>query len=208
MRKLLFALVFVPFFAVTASADFVGGGAGFAIPDNNSIGASSSIAVNLGPNEIISDVSVVLLGFDHTFIGNINATLTGPGGSVDLMIRTGRLGAGAGDSSNVNGFYVFADTGANWWNAAVAAGGTNGVITQGVYAPTTTNGAAQSFAGTFGGTMTNGLWTLTISDNAILDTGSVGSWNLSIRSAVPEPSSLGLAGLAVVGLIMVRRRRA
>ncbi len=207
-KPFFLSLIIVAASVGTAAADFVGSGAGFAIPDLGS--NSSSIAVALPGNETINEVSVILEGANHTWVGDLIVTLSGPAGSIDLMNRTGRVGAGAGDSSTLGGagFYVFADGGANWWNAA-AATPFQVPIPVGVYSPSTVNGAAQSFAATYGGSLTNGLWTLTISDNALGNIGSISGWTLSISSTpiIPEPSTLGLLGLAGIGLTFRRRNR-
>ena len=207
MRRLVFVLALVPMLAAgVASADFSGSGSGFAFPDNDPAGASSDIVVSLAPNEIISDVSVTLTGLSHTWVGDLNASLIGPGGTIDLMFRTGDAqGDCCGDSSDLGGDYTFADGGADWWAAAASAGGAD-IIPGGTYAPTTILGAPQSFAGTFGGTTTNGTWTLQISDEAGGDLGSLGSWTLNITSVVPEPSSLAVLGLAGLGMLYRRRR--
>lgn len=194
-----------------APGDFIGGGGvGFAIPDADPAGSSSSIVVNLAPAEIITGVNVSLNGLAHTWVGDLSATLTGPGGSIDLMFRPGQIGgAGFGDSADLDGDYTFADGGADFLAATGTTPG-GSVVPVGTYAPTTANGAPTSFAGVFGGSTTNGIWTMAISDNAAGDLGSIDSWTLNITS-VPEPSSflaVGLVAISCAGVKCWRRKRA
>lgn len=183
-------------------------GAGGALPDNDPAGVSSTITI--GANETISDVDVSIFGFNHTWVGDLTVTLTGPDGATtaDIMFRTGDPeGDNFGDSSDVGGDYTFSDGEASWWDAAAAAGATD-VIAPGLYeASTSMDGSAVSLAGLFGGMSTAGDWTLTISDNAAGDTGDFTGWGVAITStAIPEPTGLGV--LALVGLVgLVRRKK-
>ncbi len=211
MKKLFLALSLFSLTIGTASADFVGNGSGGSIPDAGPGGVppglfTDSINVALPQNEIISDVSVTLTGLSHTWAGDLVVTLEGPGGSMDLMVRPGALTSG-GDSSDFNGDYRFIDSGANLWTTL---GGLTGLeaVPSGDYFASDATGQPNSFATTFGGSTTNGLWTLTITDNSFGDIGSLTSWTLNLTStAIPEPTSLGLMGLAGFALACGRRRR-
>jgi subtilisin-like proprotein convertase family protein len=196
--------------ASISMADIVNNtGAGFNIPDGDMTGASSSIVI--GANETITDVDLTLFGLNHTWMGDLVVTLSGPGGTATIMNRTGSVtGVGSGDSSDFGGDYTFSDGGANLWSAAFAATGAE-IIAPGIYSASTTGaniqlGTQLSLNAIFGGTLTAGTWTLTVSDNSADDTGVLGGWGLSIIStAIPEPGSLGLIGLA--GLALAARRR-
>lgn len=176
-------------------------GSGFSIPDNKPTGVSSNIVVSDNLN--ISDITVTLNNLNHTWIGDLVATLTNvtTNTTVSLFNRVGRVGSGLGDSSNFGGTYSFNDafTG-NLWTTAAAAGN---------YFPTGANSAAIASPSltAFNGNLSQGTWRLTISDNEDYDTGSLGSWNLSVTGsqpqapqAVPEPGSvLGLLAIGAMG---------
>jgi subtilisin-like proprotein convertase family protein len=175
-------------------------GAGLTIPDNAAAGASSVIAVAGDTDFPITSVVVSLQGFTHTWIGDVSATLTSPNGTVHtLFARPNRVGnTGFGSSSDMNGIYTFADTGADFWAAAAinpVAPGTYHTSSEGSSAFTSLDAA---FAGQNG----NGNWTLTMNDQAAGDTGSITGWELRI---VPAPSALALLGLG--GLVAGRRNR-
>lgn len=181
MRRSIFIFCLFACIGGVASADVTDTGAGFAIPDDDALGASSDIIV--AASETISDVEITLTELTHTWVGDLNVNLSGPGCSADIMFRTGQLGGvGAGDSSDLGGSYDFSDDGGDWWAAADAAGGAD-IIPPGDYAATSVDGAAVSLAGACGGTDTAGTWTLLISDNAGGDLGSLGSWELRITSS-------------------------
>lgn len=57
--------------------------------------------------------------------------------------------------------------------------------------------------------MATGLWTLAIRDGMSADIGTLNSWSIAVYGTlVPEPSTFGLLGTAIVALGCFRRRRA
>ncbi|NCQ98702.1 MAG: proprotein convertase P-domain, (modular protein) [Microcystis aeruginosa L211-101] len=200
------SLTVLPASAVT----FTGTGTGFSIPEDNATGASSTITVPTSSNFLITDITVTLDNLTHTWIGDLIANLTyvPTNTTVSLFNRIGRVSSeGFGDSSNFNGTYSFNDafTGDIW--AVAASGNSSFVIPSGNYFPT---GASSStlvpMLTSLGGSQTAGDWRLTISDNAELNTGALGSWTLNLQGtpiapvSVPESSSgLGLLALGLLG---------
>jgi hypothetical protein len=183
-------------------------GAGFSIPDDDLVGASSSI--NIGANETINgNVELTIRGFTHTWIGDLVATLSGPGGSATILFRTGEPAGGFGDSSNLDGTYVFSDDGANIW-AAAGGLGDGQAVPSGDYQASTTGainvGTPVLLNPIFFGDTTAGTWTLTISDRAGGDIGAIAGWGIAVQSfAIPEPG-FALFGLMGLGLVIRRRR--
>ena len=206
-----------------AASTIVYPGTGFAIPDNSAGGSSSSIIVPDGG--ALTNVSITLtFSPNHTWVGDLIATLSRDGTPVDLVRRIGKTSAasGLGDNSNVAGPYTFVDAGPGDFAAAAAAIGDTTTVPAGSYFASTndftgvvaTTNPSTSLNGAFGGLDRAATWTLFISDNAIVDTGSVSSWSLSLTTqdevaAVPEPSTMFLAALGLVGfgLVALRRRR-
>jgi subtilisin-like proprotein convertase family protein len=139
----------------------------------------------------------------HTWVGDLDATLVGPGGSPSHVIfaSTGATtSAGVGDSSNLGGLYSFKDSaaGVNWWQAAATAG-PDALVPAGDYRTTAAgpqgtvnNSPVTNMTAAFAGVANpNGTWTLTVSDNAGLDTGSVSAATLRLTTgggACPSPT--------------------
>jgi subtilisin-like proprotein convertase family protein len=195
-----------------ASAGTYLGSGGGAIPDNQP-GNPLIITFNVTEVGAVNHVDLTLTGLTHTWIGDLIGTLSGPGGVVnaDIMRRIGATtSTGVGDSTNVNGNYRFIDSGVDPV-AAVAPLGDAAVLPSGDYWATTLGAATNA------GTKVNldavfaavgnaqGTWTLRLSDNAALDTGSITSATLNI-STVPEPMSIGAVGMIGAGLLVRRRR--
>ncbi|MBX3351407.1 MAG: hypothetical protein KF684_00610 [Phycisphaeraceae bacterium] len=179
----------------------IGGGAGFAIPDNVPAGASSSINTNVGSPFTV--VGVQFTGLSHTWVGDLIMTLSGPGGagnSFNFFYRPGQTtptAVGQNGDFLAGNSYSFVDGGLAW--------NTGAVIPSGAYAPIRSPFAPaqsiNSFAGLNG---VDGTWTLNISDNAGLDTGSFQGWALIVKP-IPTPGAAALLGVA--GLAGLRRRR-
>ena len=197
------ALLVVAGLAAAANAG-VHTGAGFAIPDGDAAGITSVIAVAGDTDFPITSVVVSLQGFAHTWIGDLSGTLTSPNGTVHTLFgRPGRVAnVGFGDSSNVEGIYTFADTGADFW-AAAASVADAAVVPAGTYRTSSEGSAAvTSLDAAFAGQNGNGNWTLTMNDRAFGDTGAITGWELRI---IPAPGALALLGLG--GLVAGRRNR-
>lgn len=178
----------------------IGGGGAFSIPDNSPAGASSSLSTNIGAFDV---VGVAFTGLSHTWAGDLSMTLTGPGAgnSFNFFHRPGQTtptAVGQNVDFGAGNVYSFTDGGVAWNTAAT------GVMPGGNYAPIRSAFAPaqgiNSFAGLTGG---NGTWTLSISDNAALDLGSIQGWSLIVK--VPTPGAAALFGLA--GVAGLRRRR-
>lgn len=176
-------------------------GAGFAIPDNNPVGASSTIVIN--DFGIVGMVRVELVGLTHTWAGDLTATLSNGSATVDLFRRVGFTGTGFGTSANFDGNYLFEDGYSTTLWDVVGGLGTNDVVPSGNYAASGASGAPVSLLTPYWGIPTAGNWTLTLTDSAGGDLGSLEGWRLQL--VFPSPGAGGLAMLA--GMVAARRRR-
>jgi len=178
-------------FSISApAAEFAGAGVG-AIPDNDPNGINITFPVS----GIANPVNRVRLSLTmtHTWIGDLEATLTSPEGMATLVIlaRTGLTNVSNtyGDSSGVLGTYVFEDTGGDFWTTAsdVVVGQP---IPPGNYSTSTGGtilsshgGCSTSMSGAFdglSGAQANGTWTLHVADLEPVDTGAISSAILTV----------------------------
>jgi subtilisin-like proprotein convertase family protein len=158
------------------------------IPDNSPGAVVLNITVPPSNTAVIDQLRVVL-DMSHTWIGDLSANISNGTTTVTLFDRVGRDGTVStlGDSSNFAGIYTFADAGADMW-AAVGAGDSTYNLPSGVYRPSqATDGALPSPSlAAFDGTPFAGTWTLTLGDNAAVDTGTVRGFRIeSTASANP-----------------------
>jgi subtilisin-like proprotein convertase family protein len=153
----------------TAAAIFQGHGGN--IPDGNSSFQDDIIVNN---NLTISDVTVTLKGFFHTWVGDLTVQLRHleTDTVVNLFRRPGQPHfSSSGYSSDLNGDYSFSDRNSEKIEAAARD---NQVIPMGNYAP------SSSFSG-FYGLSAVGTWRLIINDGNPGDSGSLSSWELKLQ---------------------------
>jgi subtilisin-like proprotein convertase family protein len=135
------------------------------IPDNNPIGASSTIAVS-GINPLtLSTTSIVSvrLNLTHTYVGDLLIQLISPNGNtINLSNRRG----GGGD---------------NFVNTIFTASAAN-TIASGV-APFTGSFRPEAAFSSLTGNV-NGNWTLKVIDQANIDIGTINNWTLTINTQV------------------------
>ncbi len=185
--------------APAASAQFTVGGAGGDVPLADT-GTSGDRCTTL-PNDLasfpasspvpagaMSITSVELIGFTHTWVGDIKVVLRDPNGDGYNLIS--RLNAdtmgctGAGDSSDFGGDYTFvsAGGGGDLLAEAVAGGGAD-VIPSGSYDQfygVWVDGSAGVFNTDLGSIpVTPGTWELFIYDGAGGDLGTLDSWSMT-----------------------------
>ncbi len=154
------------------------------IPDSNLAGVNVPLAVagvgNLARMVFSIDGATcsatagsTTVGLDHTWVGDLVATLTSPGGTaVTLFSAPG----GTGNSGNNFCQTVLDDTGAtSIQNITVA-----GAPYTGTFRPATPLAALI-------GQNANGVWNLNVSDRAFLDTGSVRAFSLRASGFVCGP---------------------
>lgn len=137
------------------------------IPDNNPAGATSVLMV--GDNVSLADLNV-RVNITHTFVGDLFISLTSPmGTTVTLLDRPGQPATmfGCGDN-NMN--VTFDDESAG--DLENLCSGTNSTPWLDGSGPPVNPLSA------FDGEMTAGNWTLTVSDNALQDTGQISDWEL------------------------------
>ncbi|MBX5442654.1 MAG: IPT/TIG domain-containing protein [Solirubrobacteraceae bacterium] len=146
----------------------------------------------------VTNVTVTINGFSHTFPSDVRMLLVGPSGqTVNLMSGVG------GGTDVTNATLVFSQA---------APGTVPTPIVSGTYRPTPTiafNGGPPAPAGPYGaslaifnGTIPNGTWRLFVFDGANLDSGSIAGWSLDITTNGPAIGSFapttGAAGTQVV----------
>jgi hypothetical protein len=171
-----------------------------AIPDGTSLtlpayGAPRDVTFTVsGQSGTVSAASVSFTssGPSHTFRGDLEVTLKGPGGSPShlLFSRTGATSnTSFGSGSDLSGPYNFTDTatGSHWWavTATPTTPGDYRTVGPGFSA---TNPPVTSLNTTFAGTAPNGTWTLTFRDGSSVDTGSVSAASLTLTTSAPPPA--------------------
>mgnify|MGYP003571894847 CR=1 FL=1 len=142
---------------------------GAGIPDNNPAGITD--VINIGNSFSVTDVTVDL-NVTHTWQGDIIATLSHGATTVTLMDRPGVPASTFGCSDD--DFAVsFVDGGPGDAENDCPVGGSTNPL---------------SPLSAFAGADSAGAWTLSISDNAGGDTGTLDSWSISIGGGgEPEP---------------------
>lgn len=138
-----------------------------AITDNT---ASSSTLTVAGANTFLYKIEVQTT-ITHTFAGDLDITLQSPAGTVVTLTTDN---GGSNDD-------VFAGT--VWTDSAGDA------VTDHVYANATLASplVPEEAMSAFYGEDPNGLWTLTISDDATGDTGSLSAWSVTITALAAAP---------------------
>jgi hypothetical protein len=135
------------------------------IPDNDPTGLSETITISSGGT--VEDLNISL-DVTHTWVGDIIVTIEHNGTTVTLMDRPG-VPAGTFGCSDDNISAVFDDEAGTSTVEDVCPGTDPGL--NGDFLPMEALSA-------FDGMDYNGDWTLTISDNATGDTGTLDSWCL------------------------------
>ncbi|MCS6774946.1 MAG: proprotein convertase P-domain-containing protein [Chloroherpetonaceae bacterium] len=173
------------------------------IPDNTPAGRTSTITVGQS-GYITAFNSITIEGLTHTWIGDLTATLSHGGITVELFDRVGRTSsAGFGSSGDLNGNYTFVEGGPPLPTTGNVPAGTYGRY------PNNTPGQTLTFNFTFDdfvGMDMAGDWTLHLIDHAAGDVGSFTGWRFSV-TAVPEPGTYALlAAMVLPGVLLARRR--
>lgn len=170
-------------------------------PTNGNIGPDAGNVFthefNLGDVESIDYVSIEL---SHTRADNIDFTLENVAFGSSFIFSTDN-----GAFSNLSGVYTFVSVldpvngGNGRWDGSV---GDAGFIPDGFY-------DAETWLSRSGGwSAPLSDWRLVLDDDRDGDGGTVGKVTIGYTSAIPEPASVAILGLACCGLLIRRRRQA
>jgi len=169
------------------------------IPDNDPGGCTITITIPdvdfiLGAG---NNVTVSIAGLSHGFSGDLIATLSF--NSIDRDLFRQVTDPKRREFRRQLRFQQWFSRGDLW--AIVPTLGDADTIPNGGYFPTTTAGAVSDFT-VYNGMLITGVWSLNIADLSPGDEGSYIQWSLTldtINSSVPEPGTLGLGALGLLG---------
>ena len=148
-----------------------------------------------------NDFTEICVELEHSYLGDLDASLTSPNGTQVQLFNQSGGGTWLGDAIDNNSeevagecweycwtttptFGTFSNEGGNTMNAPINGGQS---MIPGDYTP------AQSFAN-FAGSGANGTWTLTVTDNLLIDNGFICGWHISMtiedeeNPVEPEPA--------------------
>lgn len=178
------------------------------IPDNNPAGRTVTVNVSGITGTVNSLTVTILFGPDHTYAGNLAASLRSPAGVTHILFsRVGYPDMPGGDSSNLRGRYTFSDLAAiTFWQATLNGATTSSIIPAGTYSTTAPGvNAATSinqtfgFPGTVNGSNVNGIWTFNIADLEAFDTGGINQVTLNFDHT-PGPANAAPSINAMSGI--------
>ncbi|MFO0041729.1 MAG: proprotein convertase P-domain-containing protein [Pseudomonadota bacterium] len=160
-------------------------------------GVSTSTLTVSGAGPFLWDLNATL-AITHTFSGDLDITLRSPAGTV-VTLSTDNGGA----NDNVFNGTTFDDDANPAGQVPYASNA--GLVSDHPYANLTiaTPLAPEEPLSAFAGENPNGVWTLTVSDDAIADTGSLGSWSLNMVTlgAAPSVATTPVSSSAAVPLV-------
>ena len=131
------------------------------------------------------DIKVVNLNIDHTWVGDLFVTLTSPMSTEVILFDRPGVPAGAFGCGNNNAELGFDDFATNTAEDLEGTCNDDPLALSGVYQPVTP-------LASFAGEPVAGTWTLTITDNADQDGGSLIGWALDICATIPSEASIVL----------------
>ena len=180
---------------------------------------ASDIIISDEPR-LVNDVTVTIVGLQHSFIGDLIATLSFQPAAVvppivltrSIFSRIGVVNPGDfGSSANFYGNYSFNSAFSSDIWAMTATLGDVDSLSSGNYWPTNSvTSAPNDMSSFFNGLPAAGKWELTMSDNSSGDVGSFLYWTLTLDVAntataeVPEPAYFLLTGIAAAALLVKR----
>ncbi|MGB3005701.1 MAG: hypothetical protein WBC06_04275, partial [Chitinophagaceae bacterium] len=144
-----------------------------AIPDNNPTGASHTITLPASSIPAASSLKI-RINATHTWVGDLVFKITSPCGITYLFDRPGVPLSSVGNSANLGGIYTFDLSAAT----VIPESGGGTTIAPGSYLPSNTAGSSHTWAGLTFPCATAGSWTITITDGAGGDTGTLIDWSI------------------------------
>ena len=193
--------------------------ANLAIPDNDSVGAASTLLFNSAIADT-TDVNVWLT-ISGGWNGDLFVSLEHDSGLAVLLNRVGRRTPDPTGYADTGFDVTLDDQAANGdvhlYRLALFGNANSplpGALT-GAWVPDARSAdpllaldtsPRTDFLSSFNGLNPNGAWTLVVKDVSLGDVSTLVSWGLEVTGTVPEPSATGLLLLGVPALLWLRRR--